>query len=150
LAPVVLRIVSICSGILIVLINFGTLKINSKHLTFWKGSAITNRREFGSCLGRVFNCKLSSFTDDTKNAAPCKWPFISLWFSMMISLWFSLMPSLWFLWCYLYGLVWCYLYGLVLSYLYGLVLWYLYGLVSYILVLWYLYGLVWCYLYGLI
>ncbi len=30
-------------------------------------SMITNGREPRSCLGRVFNCKLVSFTDNTKN-----------------------------------------------------------------------------------
>ncbi len=43
-----------------------------------KGSAITNGREPRSCLGRVFNCKLGSFTDDLKNVAACKWPVLKL------------------------------------------------------------------------
>jgi LIM domain len=42
------------------------------------GSAITNGREPRSCLGRVFNCKLGSFTDNTKNVAICKWPLLKL------------------------------------------------------------------------
>ncbi len=42
------------------------------------GSAITNRREPRSCLGRVFNCMLGSFTDNTKNVAACKWPLLKL------------------------------------------------------------------------
>jgi hypothetical protein len=43
-----------------------------------KGRAITNWREPRNCLGRVFNCKLGSFTDDIKNAAACKWPLLKL------------------------------------------------------------------------
>jgi len=39
---------------------------------------VTNRREPRSCLGRVFNCTLGSFTDNTKNVAACKWPLLKL------------------------------------------------------------------------
>jgi hypothetical protein len=52
----------------------------SLSLVFWAqlGSAITNGREPRSCLGRVFNCKLGSFADNTKNIAACKWPLLKL------------------------------------------------------------------------
>ncbi len=40
------------------------------------GSTITNGREPRSCVGRVFNRKLGSFTDNTKNVAACKRPFL--------------------------------------------------------------------------
>ncbi len=40
--------------------------------------AITNGKEPRSCLGQVFNCKLGSFTDETKNVAACKWPLWKL------------------------------------------------------------------------
>ena len=42
------------------------------------GSTITNGREPRSCLDQVFNCKLGSFTDNTKNVAACKWPLLKL------------------------------------------------------------------------
>ncbi len=42
------------------------------------GSVITTGREPRSCLGLVFNFKLGSFTDNTKNVAACKWPLLKL------------------------------------------------------------------------
>ncbi len=42
------------------------------------GSAITNRWETKSCLGKVFNSKLVNFTDDSKTVAACKWPLLKL------------------------------------------------------------------------
>ncbi len=42
------------------------------------GSTITNGREPRSFVGRVFNCKLGSFTDNAKNVAACKWPLLKL------------------------------------------------------------------------
>jgi hypothetical protein len=48
------------------------LYVSSQTKTLQAGSTITNGREPRSCLGRVSNCKLGSYTDNTKNVAACK------------------------------------------------------------------------------
>ncbi len=42
------------------------------------GSTITNGREPRGCLDPVFNCKLGSFTDNTKIVTSWKWPLLKL------------------------------------------------------------------------
>jgi thioredoxin reductase len=54
------------------------LKQLANQVSIQSGSAITNGRDPRSCLGQVFNCKLGSFIDNTKNVATCNWPLLKL------------------------------------------------------------------------